>query len=51
VRYPEADGVYLIYLDAEGGEITDTFHDSLQGAMDQAEWEYLVKKSDWRPRS
>jgi len=48
-RYPEAQGVYLIYLDAEAEEITDTYHDTLSGAMAQAEWEYLVRKKDWKP--
>lgn len=46
-QYPGDDGYYLFYLDADGQEMTDTFHDDVKGAMEQAEWEFEVKPSEW----
>ncbi len=46
-QYPGDDGYYLFYLDENGEEITDTFHDDVRGAMEQAEWEFDVKPSEW----
>lgn len=40
-------GVYLIYYDEYGQEMTDTFHDTIEKAMAQAKWEYLVKPDEW----
>jgi len=43
-----AQGEYnLIHLDKNGGEMTDTFHDSVEDALRQAEFEFLVKPEDW----
>lgn len=47
VRYPDVDGVYLLYMDEHKSEQTDTFHDDVQGAMEQAEWEFGVSRSQW----
>lgn len=47
VKYPDDQGYYLLYMDEGGNELTDTYHDNLDGAMAQAEWEYLVKPSEW----
>jgi len=38
-RYPGDDGYYLFYLDSGGGVVTDTYHDSLEGAVEQADYE------------
>jgi hypothetical protein len=47
-QYTDDEGYYLFYLD-EGGEIiTDTYHSNLEGALEQAEWEYNVKPLDWK---
>jgi hypothetical protein len=40
-RYPEAEGVYLFYLDADGGVVTDTHHQSVDAAVEQADYEYI----------
>ena len=40
-------GYYLLYLDESGEEITDTYHDSLEKALEQAEWEFNVKTDEW----
>ncbi|MBW8309099.1 MAG: hypothetical protein K0M45_05615 [Candidatus Paracaedibacteraceae bacterium] len=47
VQYPGDKGVYLFYCDKEGHEITDTFHENIQDAMSQAEWEFNIKENDW----
>jgi hypothetical protein len=39
-RYREEDGFYLFYLDDEGRVVTDTLHESLEAAFDQASFEY-----------
>lgn len=42
-------GWYLLYLDKDGEEQTDTFHDSLDAAFEQAQFEFGVTPSMWRP--
>jgi hypothetical protein len=39
-QYEGEEGFYLFYLDAEGAVATDTFHDLVEGALDQAAFEY-----------
>ena len=41
VRYPGDDGYHLFYLDTGGGVITDTYHDTLERAVEQADYEYI----------
>jgi len=45
------EGYYLLYLDNEGREITDTYHSSLEEALAQAEWEFGVKTDEWQKGS
>ena len=40
-------GCSLLYLDEAGTEITDTWHQSLDDAMDQATFEFGVDPSEW----
>lgn len=40
-------GFYLLYLDAEGEEQTDTWHETLDGALGQAEFEFGVRPDEW----
>ncbi len=40
-------GFYLLYFDAEGNELTDTYHDSIDAALKQAEWEFEISPSQW----
>ena len=47
VKYPSDPGYYLIYFDDKGTELTDTYHDTLEGALTQAEWEFEVKPNEW----
>ncbi len=44
----DSTGYYLLYLDQTGSELTDTYHESLEAAVDQAEWEFGVSRSDWK---
>jgi hypothetical protein len=48
LQYAEDPGFYLMHFDASGREIADTYHDSIEQAMEQAEWEYNVKPAEWR---
>jgi hypothetical protein len=45
-RYPQSEGFYLLYLDAATDVMTDTFHDSIDGAFAQAAFEYVGL--EWR---
>lgn len=47
-RFEEGGGVYLFHFDANGKEMTDTFHDSEEEALAQADGEYGVKPSEWK---
>jgi hypothetical protein len=49
IQYADDPGFYLFYCDENGKEQTDTYHDSVEGAMDQAEWELNVQPEDWTP--
>lgn len=46
-QLPPDPGFYLLYLDERGNEITDTYHDSLEGALAQAKWEFEVEPEEW----
>jgi hypothetical protein len=47
VKYDDVEGFYLLHFDTAGKEITDTFHESVEDALAQAEWEFQVKPSEW----
>lgn len=47
VKYPDDAGYYLLYLDDSGNEQTDTYHDTLEGALSQAEFEFKTRPGDW----
>lgn len=38
---------YLFYCDASGEEMTDTYHESVEEAMGQAEAEFGVQQHEW----
>ena len=42
-------GFYLLYRDSAGEPLTDTYHDSLDQAFSQAEFEFEVRPEEWRP--
>ena len=37
----------LIHLDGEGRELTDTFHESVDDALEQGRREFMVQPEDW----
>lgn len=41
-------GFYLVHLDKNEQEITDTYHESCGLAMAQAEYEFGIKTEDWQ---
>ena len=47
VQYEADSGYYLFYCDAEGEVLTDTYHDTVELAMGQAEWEFSVTRDQW----
>lgn len=50
VKYSDNEGYYLLYLDKFGEEQVDTYHETLEDAFRQAEFEFGVKKVDWIKR-
>jgi len=46
-QYRGDTGFYLFYCGRTGAEMTDTYHDTVEGAMKQAELEFNVEESDW----
>ena len=47
VRLAGDESVYLIQYGIGGHELTDTCHSSVEEALDQAEFEYALRKEDW----
>lgn len=44
VKYSDNEGYYLLYLDKFGEEQADTYHETLEDAFGQVEFEFGVKK-------
>jgi hypothetical protein len=42
------EGFYLFHYNDDGECISDTWHQSVSEAMSQAEFEFNIKKADWR---
>jgi hypothetical protein len=47
VKYPNDPGYYLLHFDEAGQEMTDTYHENLASAIEQAEWEFNIRPEDW----
>lgn len=47
VQIPPDSGFYLLYLDENGTELTDTWHESLERALDQASFEFGLLPQEW----
>lgn len=39
-QYEPGAGAYLLYCDAAWNSVTDTYHDTIEGAIAQAEFEF-----------
>ena len=46
-RWADDAGFYLMYCDAEGQEMTDTWHETLEKAFRQAQFEFGVTPAEW----
>jgi len=52
VSYPgDEPRVYLFHCDAEGDEMTDILHDSVDDALAQAQAEFGVQPNEWTYRT
>ena len=47
VQFPESREYYLLYMDADGEEQNDTFHETLESALKQAAFEFGLGAEDW----
>ena len=48
IKYDGDEGFYLLYFGVSSSdELTDTYHDSIDSALQQAEWEYGVSPTEW----
>ena len=47
VSYAGDHGYYLIYLDKNGYEITDTYHNTIESAVEQATFEFKTQHCEW----
>jgi len=45
-QYPNDSGFYLLHICASG-EVADTWHESIEEAMHQAEFEFGVQTNEW----
>jgi hypothetical protein len=50
-QYSNDPGYYLLHYDSDGREMTDTYHDSLEDAIAQAEWEFGAHEGEWEIQS
>lgn len=47
VQLESDDSIYLIHYATDETELTDTCHESVEEALEQAKFEYGLEKSDW----
>jgi hypothetical protein len=45
-QYPDDAGYYLMHICEDGG-CADTWHESIDDALHQAEWEFGVRPGEW----
>jgi hypothetical protein len=44
---PDDGGYFLLYLDASGQSLTDTWHETVEAAREQARFEFEIDDDDW----
>lgn len=47
MKYDDDTGYYLLYYDSRGERQNDTYHDSLELALNQAFLEFKARPEDW----
>lgn len=50
-RYGNDEGFYLFYCDSDWNVVTDTYHESIEDAKNQAEFEYKDVSNAWQQNS
>ena len=48
ITKPDSNGACYLFLCYEHDELTDTFHQSIEEAKEQAEWEYENISNKWQ---
>lgn len=46
-KYDNEEGYYLFGCDANWNSVTDTWHENIDDALEQAEWEYEGLSGSW----
>jgi hypothetical protein len=44
--YPHTESCYLFHI-SQNGEVADTWHQTVEEAIDQAEYEFGVQREEW----
>lgn len=47
-QYEDDSGIYLFYCDSEWNVLTDTWHETVEGAQDQASFEFEGLENKWK---
>jgi hypothetical protein len=47
IQYSGDAGFYLIHFSADGVELTDTYHDTVAEALEQANYEFGCTREQW----
>ena len=49
IQYEGDEGYYLFYCDSDGNQLTDTYHESIASALEQAKLEFNIEFHEWEP--
>jgi hypothetical protein len=49
-QYPGDSGYYLMHI-CEDGQVADTWHENVNDAFHQAEWEFGIQPAEWNETS
>lgn len=47
MQFEGDSGFYLIHLDKNGEELTDTYHETVEQAFEQAHFEFGIARDEW----
>lgn len=50
-QYKEEEGYYLFYCDSDWKELTDTWHENIKSAKDQASFEFTGLDGKWKNKN
>ncbi len=49
-QYEGEDGFYLFYCDSDWKDLTDTWHEDIESAKDQASFEFIGLDEKWKKK-